>query len=303
MTSRMLPAIAVVALALTAPRVSAGAQLESPQELIKDVVFNELADHDHHGFFQYIDEKRSGDQTMVKAEIETRTGRLHRMLAEDGKPLTAEQQQEESNRLRELLQDSGQQQKLLHDYQGDEDRIARIMRLLPEGFLYESDGMEGNDIRLKYRPNPAFKPPSYEEKLFHAMSGTIWIDARAKRLSRLQGQLVSNVDFGYGLLGRLDKGGTFDMQRVEVTSGNWKTRVLDVHIVGHVILLKSIGKEQDEVRTEFRQVPSDISLQQAEAVLDEVSARKGAREAGVASLRPIESAQAEQKQPVSLALK
>lgn len=261
--------IAVVALAFAVPSAHADGPRESPQQLIKDVVFNELADHRHHGYFEYLDVKRVGQQTVLVAEVETGTGRIHRKLAEDGQPLSAGQQQEETRRLEALLHDPGQQQKLLRDYQGDEDRIAEIVSLMPDGFLYEYDGVEGDEIRLKYRPNPNFRPPTYESRVFHGMAGMVWINPREKRLSRLEGQLVSNVDFGYGLLGRLDKGGTFNMERVEVALGNWKTCVLDVHITGHVILLKSIGKDQTERRSEFREVPANLTLEQAEVVLSQ----------------------------------
>ncbi|AXC15203.1 hypothetical protein ACPOL_5959 [Acidisarcina polymorpha] len=250
-------------------------QLMPPEQLIKDVVFNELSDHQHHAFFEYLDCKRIGQQTLVKAEVETRGGRVNRMLEQDGHPLTDEEQREESRRLQNLLHDTGQQQKLQRDYQGDEDRIARIIGLLPDGFLYRYDGIEGGEIRLKYQPNPSFRPPTYEARVFHGMAGTLWIDLREKRLRRLQGQLIANVDFGYGLLGRLDKGGTFDMERLEVTTGNWKTRVLNVHISGHVILLKNIGKDQDEVRSDFRQVPSNLDLQGAEVMLNQVQIHGG----------------------------
>jgi hypothetical protein len=291
--------IAVIALTLAVRFAHADGPLESPKQLIKDVVFNELTDHQQHGYFEYLDTKRTGQETVLKAEIETSTGRVHRMLAEDGKPLTAEQQEEERQRLEALLHDHGQQQKLLRDYRGDEDRIARMVSLMPDGFLYEYDGMEGADIRLRYRPNPDFKPPTYEARVFHGMAGTVWINAREKRLSRLEGQLVSNVDFGYGLLGRLDKGGTFDMQRVEVVPGNWKTRVLDVHITGHVILLKSIGEDQTELRSEFREVPANVTLQQAEVMLAQSAAQNGMRTAGNA----VEAKGKVRSVPVAMALK
>ena len=222
MSSRGISMIAVLALSLAVRAAHADGPAESPQQLIKDVIFNELTDHRRHGYFEYLDTKRTGQQTTLKAEVETSTGRIQRLLAEGGKPLSPEQQEQETRRLEALLQDSGQQQKLLRDYQGDEDRIARIVGLMPEGFIYQYDGVEGDDIRLKYRPNPDFKPPTYEARVFHGMAGTVWINAKEKRLSRLQGQLVANVDFGDGLLGRLDKGGSFDMERVEVVPGNWK---------------------------------------------------------------------------------
>lgn len=267
MLSRGMNLIAVFALALAATAAVADGPPESPQQLIKDVVFNELIDHQHHGYFEYLDVKRTGEQTVLKAEVETSAGRIQRTLIQDGQPLTVGQQEEEARRLEALLRDPSQQQKLLRDYRGDEDRIARIVSLMPEGFLYQFDGMEGGEIRLKYRPNPDFKPPTYEARVFHGMAGTVWIDGREKRLTRLEGQLISNVDFGYGLLGRLDKGGTFYLERVEVAPGNWKTRALDVHVAGHVILLKSIGKDQTERRSEFREVPANLTLEQAEVML------------------------------------
>ena len=158
-------------LALAGSFAQADGQVESAQQLIKDVIFNELTDHQHHGHFQYLDVKRSAGETILKAEVETCSGRIHRILAEDGKPLTPGQQEEESRRLETLLYDSSQQQKLLRDDQGDEDRIARIVSLMPEGFIYQYDGVEGDDIRLKYQPNPNFKPPTYEARVFHGMAG------------------------------------------------------------------------------------------------------------------------------------
>jgi len=267
LASRATAIFAVFSLSAAAAAAQAPPPAQSPRQLIKDVVYNELADHRRHGFFEYLDVKRAGQELVVKAEVETPSGRVNRLLATGGRPLSAEERAAESNRLETLLRDNAQRQKLYRDYQGDEERIARIVALLPDGFLYKYDGVDGENIRLKYEPNPAFKPPTYEARVFHGMAGTVWINARQKRLARLQGQLVSNVDFGYGLLGRLDKGGTFDLERVEAANRNWKTRVLAVHISGHVILLKSIGKDQDEVRSQFRQVPSDLSLEQAEAML------------------------------------
>jgi hypothetical protein len=273
MHARATSLLAALAVTLTAAAQSTNAPpssrppAESPEQLIRDVVYNELVDHREHSFFEYVDTKRTGRETIVKVEVETPAGRVSRMLSTDGQPLSSQAEAEELRRLGSLLHDSGQREKLLRDYQGDEDRIARIVGLLPNGFLYSFDGVEGDEVRLKFEPNPAFRPPSYEARVFHGMAGTLWIDAREKRLSRLQGRLVANVDFGYGLLGRLDKGGSFDMERVEAAPGCWKTRVLDVHITGHVILLKSIAKDQEEIRSHFHQVRSGLNLEEAEALL------------------------------------
>ncbi len=68
-------------------------------------------------------------------------------------------------------------------------------------------------------------------------------------------------------------GRRYQVERREGSPGNWKTHVLDVHIAGHVILLKSIGKDQREVRTDFRPVPAGLSVAQAAALLESTVAR------------------------------
>ena len=94
------------------------------------------------------------------------------------------------------------------------------------------------------------------------MRGEIWVDLRGKQLVRLDGQLDENVDFGYGILGRLYKGGWFRLQRTEVSATDWKTERLEVHMNGRAFFLKTISRETSEVRGGFEPVPAGLSLAQ-----------------------------------------
>ncbi len=42
----------------------------------------------------------------------------------------------------------------MKQYDEDEERIGRILALLPEAFVYEYDGEENGCYRLRFRPNP-----------------------------------------------------------------------------------------------------------------------------------------------------
>jgi hypothetical protein len=258
-------ALAILAVPAT---VYAAQPAEAPHDLIREVVFNELREHQHHSFWQYNVVKRTSQQTLLQEEVETSEGRVNRVVAINGATLSPREEQQEDDRLTRLLHDRGQQAKLKQQYDEDERHIGSMMSLLPDAFVYQYDGTEGEETRLRFVPNPAFRPPTYEARIFHSMAGTVWVNGREKRLARLKGQLISNVDFGYGLLGRVDKGGTFEMERHEVAPGIWKTRVVEVHISGHVILLKCIGKDQREVRSDFRPVPADLNVASAEALLE-----------------------------------
>jgi hypothetical protein len=83
----------------------------------------------------------------------------------------------------------------------------------------------------------------------------------------LRGQLVRDVTFGWGILGRLHKGGVFDVRQDEVAAGHWKLTILDVHITGKALFFKTIGEQQHEERRDFREVPSDLTLVQAMEML------------------------------------
>ncbi|ODU53538.1 MAG: hypothetical protein ABT04_04535 [Granulicella sp. SCN 62-9] len=53
------------------------------------------------------------------------------------------------------------------------------------------------------------------------------------------------------------------MERRELKPGLWQITETHVHIVGKALLFKNIGQQQDEVQTEFTQVPVGTTLEQA----------------------------------------
>ena len=247
---------------------------EPPSKLVREVVYNELHDHDAHGFWRYWVQRRSARGTRVEEQVETCDGPVTRAVLADGRPLDEQGKQLEDARLRELLNSPAEQATHRQAYHDDEGRIGRILTLLPDAFLFEDAGQE-NDLRhLRFRPNPAYAMRSIEARIFHAMSGDLWLDARMKRLVRLNGVLIENVDFGFGLLGRLYKGGWFQMQRTRVSATDWKTERLEVHMNGRAMLFKTIARETSELRGGFEAVPPRMSLEQGMRVLQEKDAAR-----------------------------
>ncbi len=97
------------------------------------------------------------------------------------------------------------------------------------------------------------------------------MNQRLKRLIEIDGQLIERVDFGYGLLGHVEKGGTFEIRREQVSETHWKTNLVEVHIQGRALLFKNVTKDQRESRSDFRLVPQDISLAEAKVLLDQAA--------------------------------
>ncbi len=233
-----------------------------PSQLVREVVYNELHDHQSHGYWRYWIEHRSQKDSHIDDQIETADGPITRTTLSNGRPLTAEARQMEQARLYHLLTSPAEQARHRQEYAEDEKRIGRIVALLPDAFLYEYDGEENGCHRLRFRPNPDYPAHSIEARIFHAMSGELWVDARYKRMARLDGHLEENVDFGYGILGRLYKGGWFRLDRTQVSAADWKTERLEVHMNGRAMLFKTIARETSEVRGGFAPVPAGMSLSQ-----------------------------------------
>jgi hypothetical protein len=238
-------------------------------QLVREVVYNELNDHQTHGYWRYWVERHIAHETRLEEQVETAQGPVTRLALTNGQPASAESRRQDEERLQHLLASPSEQARHLQEYEEDEKRIGRILALLPDAFLYEYDGEENGCYRLRFHPNPDYPPHSIEARIFHAMTGTLWVDARMKRLARLDGRVAENIDFGYGILGRLYQGGWFQLQRVQVSPTDWKTERLEVHMMGRALLVKSFARETSEVRGGFVAVPAAMSLAQGLEVLDQ----------------------------------
>jgi hypothetical protein len=249
-----------------AGRDSERSELPSASELVKAVVANELTDREQLLKWICLIEKRVGKETFSEEQVETRDGPLFRLLAIDGMALTPGQREQDDARIGRLMKDPSSLQKLKQAQGEDELKLQKLLNLMPDAFRYDYDGAEGNLVRVKFRPNPEYAAPTYETRVIHSLAGTILIDPERKRMRKIVCQLVNRVEFGYGLLGRIDNG-TVELERVEVGTLQWKTALINIHFSGRVALFKTISKDQYERRSDFREVASDLSLSDGKELL------------------------------------
>lgn len=248
-----------------------------PQTLVREVVYNELHDHQRHGYWRYWIAQQAEHQSRLSQQVETADGPVARLVSTGGRPLSGDAAELEDQKLRRVAGSPAEQARRRQEYADDERRVGRILTLLPDAFLFENAGEENGVRRMRFRPNPAYPAHSIEARIFHAMSGEIAIDTRMKRLARLEGHLEENVDFGYGLLGRLYKGGWFLMERSAVSDTDWKTVRLEIHMNGRALLFKTIARETSERRGGFESVPAGLSMVQGIALLGAPPAQAAAQ--------------------------
>jgi hypothetical protein len=259
----------ILVVSMTHAQSAPGSQELSANELARRVVTNELKfqddDHDH---WMYRQEKEEAGQKQVKAIIETKYGVLSQLLSINDHPLTAKEQQKENQRIQELVSNPDEQRKLQRTRNAEAEPGRRLFKMLPDAFMFNYVDREGDLIKLSFRPNLNFQPPSLEARVFHDMEGELWIDGKQERLAAINGHLMEAVKFGGGLLGRLDKGGYFDVRQAEVAAGHWDMTAMVVDMRGKALLLKTINVQQTESRRDFRRVPDDLTLAQAGDILN-----------------------------------
>jgi len=92
------------------------------------------------------------------------------------------------------------------------------------------------------------------------MQGFLLIDPVANRIARIDGALFRDVSFGWGIIGRLDKGGHFVVRQADVGDGNWDITAMNLKITGKILFFKSISMISDETLSEFHSVPQDLTF-------------------------------------------
>jgi hypothetical protein len=255
-------------LAVSSAALAVGQSSPPPAaELVNVVVANELADRGERRKWMYRIEKRDGKQILTEEQVETKNGPVCRLLAIDGQPLDPNQRKQDNARIDQLVNDPSRQVKARRAHDEDEQKLETLMHLMLVAFLYDYDGVEGTLIRVTFRPNPSYYPSTYEGRVVHSLAGTILIDSQQKRVAKLSGRLISPVEFAYGLLGHIDNGGTVEIGRVEVGPAQWKTALINVQLSGRLVLFKTISKQQYEIRSDFRAVPDDLNMSEANELI------------------------------------
>lgn len=211
---------------------------------------------------------RAGSQTRLY--VETRDAIAGMTIAHNDHPLNPQQLQDENARLDGLAQNPEQLTRKRSQEKADADRTLRIVKALPDAFLYQYDGTEnstagigkgGNSlVRLKFQPNPNYSPPSRVEEVLRGMQGFLLIDPASRRIAEIDGTLFKEVSFGWGFLGHLDKGGHFGVQQAELEDGSWEITRMQLSFTGKILLVKNLSIAFDEVLSNFRRVPADTSF-------------------------------------------
>jgi hypothetical protein len=245
-----------------------------PVELVRKAVQNEIkAADDDSARFLFRGTKTTPQGSTTRLYVETKEATAGLVIAYNGKPLTPEQRHAEEARVERFISHPEELKKKHEQERASAERTLRIVRALPDAFLFECAGEEqGSEsvgragetlVKLRFRPNPQYQPPSHVEEVLTGMQGYVLVDAAHYRLASIDGTLFKEVGFGWGILGHLDPGGRFKVQQQEFEDNVWEISSMSVNFTGKILLFKSLSISSTETFTSFKRVPSDLTFAQA----------------------------------------
>lgn len=261
----------IAAMTVVSASVSIGADQESDKlqipanDLVARAVQIQLKDGAAKTHFMYRLHRQTPERDEIREVLETGDGSVARVIMTGGKPLTADQQKAEEERLNRYINSPSTWQTRRKHQTDDADRSNKMLAALPSAFRYSYDGTEtGPDgkqlLRLRFEPNPSYVAPNRDLRVYEGMQGKIWLDASSNRIVRLEAKLVRDVDFGWGILGRLYHGGSFAIEQSNIGENRWEVVKTTLNFDGKALMVKSLHIQETETLSDFHLVPQKLSL-------------------------------------------
>jgi hypothetical protein len=286
MAQSFVRTVACIMLLATAPFAAQPETVTSykdPADLVRKAVQNEIkAATDDTARFLFRGIKTTPRESTTRLYVETKEATAGLVVAYNGKPLTPEQRKDEEARVERFINSPEEMKKKREQERANAEHTMRIIRALPEAFLFEYSGEEPASegmgragatlVKLNFHPNPAYQPPSHVEEVLTGMQGFVLVDAARFRLASIDGTLFKTVGFGWGILGHLDHGGRFIVQQQEVGDNLWEISSMTLNFTGKILLFKNLSINSTEIFSAFKRVPADLTFAQALELLKKESA-------------------------------
>jgi hypothetical protein len=221
-----------------------------PRSWAVDAAANELiALHHKNSYLRYRMEVVNERGEQVRDVIESKDGTVARLILKDGKPLTAEMDKAEHERLNGMIASPGTYAKHVRNGESERKMADQMVPLMPDAAIYtytpgqpqtgKNPGML--EVVLDYKANPKFVPPNTEAEALTGLEGRIWIDSKSHYLVRMEGRISHPVNVGWGMLAHIYPGGTLEMDQTDAGGGRWIFTEFSMKLSVRALMVKTLN--------------------------------------------------------------
>ncbi|HEY4358069.1 MAG TPA: hypothetical protein VGN16_20140 [Acidobacteriaceae bacterium] len=243
-----------------------------PITWIETAATNELRIIDEDGTFgvRFLARKVDARGDVTRDTIESRDGAVARLIQRDGKPITAEEDAAERQRLEGMLNAPADFLKKHKRNSSARDYTSRLVRQMPKAMIYsyapgqpQPPGATSPQVVIDFKPDPKYKAPDMICGLLTGIEGRLWIDARTKTLTRGETRVSQPVDFGWGMLARIYSGGTVEFEQTPIGDGHWIYSRVEEHLRIREVMVKVLTENSTITTSNVQLLPGTLSWQEA----------------------------------------
>jgi hypothetical protein len=196
-------------------------------------------------------------------------GEPHRRdLERDGKPLSANEQRKEQEKLDRYVsklqhETEAQKQRRLTDYEKNRQKDREFLTEIPELYDFRLEGddtVDGRDVWvISAVPKSGYQPKHGDAKPLLKIKGKLWIDKSEYQWVRLEAETTGTISYGL-FLARLNPGAKLVFEQTRINDELWLPKREFARGSGRVGLLKKIDMEQELTWSNYRkfQVESKV---------------------------------------------
>ncbi|HUO61360.1 MAG TPA: hypothetical protein VMU24_11880 [Candidatus Acidoferrales bacterium] len=187
-----------------------------------------------------------------------------RQLSKEGKPLSDDEARKEQERVDKEIKKARERAEKRERNPDDPNELGIKQFLEAARFTngrYE-DYRGKRVLAYDFEPNPDFKPHTRAETLANRLNGTVWIDAQALQVVRLETRMTGDLKIGGGLIANIRKGSALILEQEFVNGEVWLPSMVDASLGARILLLKSAHERIIDRFSDYRKfrVESKITL-------------------------------------------
>ncbi len=193
---------------------------------------------------------------------------VRKLIAKDGKPLSAADQKKEDERVakvarkyeQKLKNQAGHPEKAAKEKKDQEAGIADFLRVdqftNPRRELFQGRPV----IVFDFGPKPGYKPKNLTEKLIQKLVGVAWVDENAHDVARLEAHFSKGFKLAGGLLATVQPGSAFVFEQKLVNNEVWLPVYAEAHASVRFLLLAGVNMSDVSHFSNYRkfQVSTDL---------------------------------------------
>ena len=191
-----------------------------------------------------------------------------RMLERNGKPLTADEQRKEQQKLDKAVakldgETDAQRQRRLEQLEKQREKDRDFFREVTD--LYDlriegQDQIDGLDVWvISATPKPGYQPKRRDARPLLKIKGKIWIDKAEYQWVRIEAETTGTISYGL-FLARLNPGAKLLFEQTRVNDEIWLPKFERVSGSGRLGLVKKIALEQDLTWSNYRKFQVDSKI-------------------------------------------